>query len=239
MPVCLQMGSTHAALCAERGEQCSQDGNDELHNLSDSFTFHKGKKVQKVQKFKSSKVQEVQKVQKFKGSRLTYGLRLSRLTYCLPRTRLIASSLLPLGIAQTSLALLSLNHSLRDSSCKHDSPLAALSVRPNESKLSMALAASDVQSLEYSEYSEYSDSSWALHGASPSSSPYGEVRRGLWSSIPSRRRRWDRGWGWCFRPGCCRFRSRCRHRRSRCCRLRPRALRRGLPGRPHRRTWLS
>ncbi len=103
--------------------------------------FIKGKKVQK---FKSSKVQEVQK---FKGSKLTYGLRLSRLTYCLPRTRLIASSLLPLGIAQTSLALLSLNHSLRDSSCKHDSPLAALSVRPLVSKLPMALAAPGVQGL--------------------------------------------------------------------------------------------
>ena len=32
---------------------------------------------------------------------------------------------------------------------------------------------------DYSEYSDSSDSSGALHGASPSSSPYGEVRRGL------------------------------------------------------------
>ena len=31
----------HAALGGERGEQCSQDGDDELHNLPDGFAFHK------------------------------------------------------------------------------------------------------------------------------------------------------------------------------------------------------
>ena len=40
--------------------------------------------------------------------------------------------------------LLSSSNATRDSSCNHDSPLAALSVRPNESKLSMALTAPSV-----------------------------------------------------------------------------------------------
>ena len=35
-------GSAHAALGGECGEQCSEDGDQELHNLSNGFAFHNG-----------------------------------------------------------------------------------------------------------------------------------------------------------------------------------------------------